>query len=163
MKPEMVKSQQKQMDIKSHQMLDYKSDGTKAAYAGRDTINSAPCYKIKFTDKDGNESTSFFDCATYYLVRTETKVKQNDEEMEVAVIYDKYKKFDEGVVMPMSVNAQGGEITFKSIELNKPIDESIFVPAMEKTDAKPAPKADAPAPMESKQPASDTRKSDPKK
>ncbi len=31
------------------------------------------------TDKDGKESTAFFDMATYYLLRTETKVKVQDD------------------------------------------------------------------------------------
>ena len=131
MKPEAVAAQQKQMDIKGRQMLDYKANGMKAEYVGRDTINSAPCYKVKFTDKDGGESTSFFDCATYYILRTESKIKQNDEEMEVAIAFNNYKPLDGGIVMPMSITAQGVEITFKSIEVNKPVDESLFVPSMQ--------------------------------
>ena len=132
MKPEMVQAAQRQLDIKSNQFLDYKTNGTKAEYVGTDTVNASTCYKIKFTDKDGNESTSFFDKNTYYLLRTENKLRSEGEEMEVAVLYDKYKKMDEGVVMPMSVTAQGAEITFKSIELNKPIDEKVFIPTIDK-------------------------------
>ena len=130
MKPEMVKMMRQQMDIKGHQFLDYKSNGAKAEYAGTDTVNNAPCYKIKFTNKDGTESTSFFEIATYYILRTESKVKQDEQEMEVAVLYNNYKKMDEGVVMPMSVTAQGAEVVFKSIEINKPIDDSVFIPTL---------------------------------
>jgi len=130
MKPELVKMAQRQLDIKGNQLLDYKAKGTKAEYVGKDTVNNAPCYKIKFTDKDGNESVSFFDMASYYLLRTEAKVKIDDQETETAVLYNNYKKMEEGVVMPMSVTAQGMEVTFKSIELNKPIDESVFIPTV---------------------------------
>lgn len=132
MKPEMVMAAQKQLDIKSNQLLDYKTNGTRAEYVGTDTVNGNTCFKIKFTDKEGNESTSYFDKNTYYLVRTENKLKSDSEEMEVAVLYDKYKKMDEGVVMPMSVTAQGAEITFTSIELNKPVDEKVFIPTIDK-------------------------------
>lgn len=130
MKPDMVKTMQRQLDVKGAQMLDYKSNGSKQEYAGRDTISNAPCYKVKITDKEGSESVCYFDCATYYLVRTETTVKQDDQEQEVAVIYGNHKKQDEGIVLPMSVTAQGAEITFKSIDVNKPVDESVFKPAM---------------------------------
>lgn len=132
MKPEMVQAAQSQLDIKANQMLDYKTNGMKAEYAGKDTTNGMQCYKITFTGKDGNQSTSYFDVNTYYLLRTENKLKSEGEEMEVSVAYDKYKKMDEGVVMPMSVTAQGAEIVFKTIELNKPIDEKVFVPTIEK-------------------------------
>jgi len=132
MTPKMVQDAQRQLDMKSTQLLDYKKNGTRAEYVGMDSVNASTCYKIKFTDKDGNESTSFFDKSTYYLLRTEGKVKAAGEEMEVAVLYDNYKKMDEGVVMPMSVTAQGAEITFKSVELNKPIDDKVFVPAIDK-------------------------------
>ncbi len=136
MKPEMVKGQQKQLDLKSHQLLDYKTNGSKLEYVGKDTINNSACYKVKITDKEGNESTNFIDCSTYYLMRTETKVKHDDEETEVAVVYGNYKKMDEGVVMAMSIIPQGQEITWKTIEINKPIDKNTFKPIIEKTEAK---------------------------
>ncbi|MFI5196956.1 MAG: hypothetical protein ACHQD8_07680 [Chitinophagales bacterium] len=128
MKPEMVKGMQKQFDIKGHQLVDYKSNGTKTELAGKDSVNNTLCYKIKCTDKEGNESMCFFDAGSYYLLRTEMKVKANDQEQEVAIVYNNYQKLPEGVVMPMSLTAQGGEITYKTIELNKPVDESIFKP-----------------------------------
>jgi len=132
MKPEMVQAAQRQLDLKSNQYLDYKTSGIKAEYVGKDTVNTTPCYKVKFTDKDGNESTSSFDINTYYLLRTESRLKAEGDEMDVAVLYDKYQKTDEGVVMPMTINAQGAEITFKTIEVNKPVDEKVFIPAIGK-------------------------------
>ena len=129
MKPEMLKAFQAQLELKGKELLSYKENGTKAEYLGKDTLNKVVCYKLKFTDKDGNESTSFFDATTYYLMRTESKVKQKDEEeQEVAIGYDNYKKMDEGVVMPMTITPMGNEINFKSIELNKPVDDKIFMP-----------------------------------
>ncbi len=95
-----------------------------------DTINKVLCYRIKFTDKDGNETTCYFDTKTYYLLRTESKVKVEEQEQEVAMSYDNYKALDGGVVMPMTISSPMGDINFKSIELNKPIDESIFKPAI---------------------------------
>ena len=127
--PEAVKASQDQFDFKGHQMLDYKAKGTKVELAGKDTINNVLCYKLKCTGKDGKESTSYFDANTYYLLRTERTEKIQDQEQEISVVYNNYQKLPEGVVMPMSMNVAGGELTFKSIEINKPIDASTFVPA----------------------------------
>jgi len=131
MKADAVKGEQSKLNLKeANNIVDYKAKGTKAEYVGTDSVNSALCYKIKFTEKDGDESTSFYDAKTYYLLRTESKVKVDDQETEVAVLYSDYKTLPEGIVMPMSINAQGGEVAFKSVEVNKPIDASVFVPTM---------------------------------
>ncbi len=130
MKADALKASQSQMDLKAKEMFDYKTNGTKTEYLGMDTINKVLCYRIKFTDKDGNETTCYFDTKTYYLLRTESKVKVEEQEQEVAMSYDNYKALDGGVVMPMTISSPMGDINFKSIELNKPIDESIFKPAI---------------------------------
>jgi outer membrane lipoprotein-sorting protein len=130
MKADALKASQSQMDLKAKEMFDYKTNGTKTEYLGMDTINKVLCYRIKFTDKDGNETTCYFDTKTYYLLRTESKVKVEEQEQEVAMSYDNYKALDGGVVMPMTISSPMGDINFKSIELNKPIDESIFKPTM---------------------------------
>ncbi len=129
MKADMLKMEQQELELKSKEMYDYKSRGTKAELLGKDTTNKIACYKIRFTEKDGSESVSYFDISTYYIVRMETKIKQDDQEQEMTVNYNNYKKLDGGIVMPMSVSMSMGDITFKSIEINKTIDESIFKPA----------------------------------
>ena len=75
---------------------------------------------------------SYFDKTTYYLLRNETKLKVDDQEQELATSFANYQKMPEGIVMPMSVTAQGAEITFKTIEVNKPVDEKLFVPTIDK-------------------------------
>jgi hypothetical protein len=132
MKPDMVKAGQKQLEIKGNQLLDYKTSGDKLEYKGKDSVNNALCYKLKLTDKDGNESVSFFDVATYYLVRTESKVKIDDQEQEIAVGYNNYKKLDGDVVMPMMITTPQGDLTFKTIEINKRLDPSLFIPTLPK-------------------------------
>jgi hypothetical protein len=136
LKPEMLKMAQKQLDEKAAQFPDYKENGNSAVYTGKDSVENMLCYKIKFTDKDGNVSTSYFDVNTYYLLRTESTVKQDDQEMEVAVTYKDYQKLPEGVVMPMAVSAPMGNIVFKSIEVNKPINDKVFVPSIPAAPAK---------------------------
>jgi len=127
-KDDMLKEMQKQLDVRADQELDYKSKGGKAEYVGIDSVDSNPCYKIKFTDKEGNVSTSYFDTKTYYLLRTESTVKQEDQEQEVAKSYKDFKVLPEGIVWPMSVTTTMGEIVFKTIDINPTLSEKLFIP-----------------------------------
>ena len=126
---EQMKSSLPQLNVKSEQLLD-KSSITKAEYVGKDTVNNISCLKVKITDKDGNEQTAFFDAATYYLVHSERKMKIQDEEQEVAINFSNFQKQPEGIVIPMTVTAPmgQGDITFKSVEINKTIDDSVSKP-----------------------------------
>jgi outer membrane lipoprotein-sorting protein len=136
MKPDMIKASKRQLDIKGNQLLDYKLKGTKAELAGKDTINSALVYKIKLTDKEGKESICYIDASTFYILRHEMKMMVQDQEQEIAIDYKDYKKTPEGIVMPMSVSVpmMGGtaEIVYKTVDINKPIDPSVFKPEQKK-------------------------------
>jgi outer membrane lipoprotein-sorting protein len=132
MKADEIKMNQNQLNPKTVQMLDYAANGTKVELAGKDTINNQACYKIKCTNKEGENSFCYIDMNNYYLIRIEKNARIQGEDQEVAVVFNNYTKLPEGVVMPMSMTAQGVEITYKSIELNKPVDDKIFVPTIEK-------------------------------
>ncbi|PQJ09336.1 hypothetical protein CJD36_018990 [Flavipsychrobacter stenotrophus] len=101
---------------------------SKATLDGTDTINSAACYKVKITGKDGNESVCYFDAKTFYLVKQDAKVKVQDEEQEVSYTFSNFKKQPEGVVIPMTYGTPQGDIVFKTVEINKKIDEKLFLP-----------------------------------
>jgi len=132
MPAEQIKAAQSQLNVKADQLLD-KSAITKAEYVGKDTVNNIGCLKVKITDKDGNEQTAFFDASTYYIVHSERKVKVQDEEQEVAINFSNFQKQPEGIVIPMTVTSPmgQGDINFKSVEINKTIDDSIFKPGAE--------------------------------
>ncbi len=135
---EMPKDQVKQAANKlnvRHSMLCDATQISKASYSGMDTLDKMPCYKVAVTSKDGDESTAYFDTKTYYLVRTEVKVKvKDDEEQEVAMSYSNFQKQPEGIVVPMTETnpMMGGDIVYKSIEINKPVAEDYFKPAKKK-------------------------------
>jgi hypothetical protein len=100
-----------------------------ATMDGTDTIDSKPCLKLKVTDKAGNVKECYFDAATYYLVKSETTVKTPDGEQQMATSYSNHKKLPEGIVVPMTVSRAQGDMTIKSFEVNKAVDEKIFAPA----------------------------------
>ncbi|MEI8279183.1 MAG: hypothetical protein WCG87_05420 [Bacteroidota bacterium] len=123
-----VKEQQEELDIQG-KLVDYKTKGSKIAFLGKDQVEGTECFKLKLTTKAGKEETMYFDAGSYYLIKTTQKVKADGKEMEVATSFSNYQKQPEGIVIPMSVNAQGGEVVFKSVEINKPVDDKIFKPS----------------------------------
>jgi hypothetical protein len=126
MTPEVVKESQSEMDLRNEDVFDYKGQGCKVEFLGKDDIEGTQCFKIKHVSKTGNEKTMYFDASNYYLVREVQKGKADGKEYESIKNFSNYTKQPEGVVVPMSMEADGGEMTFKTVEINKPIDESIF-------------------------------------
>ena len=122
-----IKASHDKLNMKGGYLVD-RSKLKTVEYVGKDTVNSVPCYKIKVVDNEGNEQVAYIDMATYYLVRSELKVKVQDQEQEVDASYSNFQKLPEGIVLPMTVSAAQGDITFKTVELNKPVDEKIFKP-----------------------------------
>jgi outer membrane lipoprotein-sorting protein len=125
--PDQVKASHDKLNIKNGYLID-RSKIKIASYLGKDTITKIPCYKLKVTDNDGSEQIAYIDLSTYFLVRSELKVKIKDEDQEVAVTYSNFKKLPEGIVVAMSMNAQMGDVNFNNIEVNQRVDESIFKP-----------------------------------
>ncbi len=107
-------------------MLADKAGIDKSEYIGRDTITNIPCFKVKITNKDGNVQTDYFDAATYYLVRTEMTAG----DQELALSFSDFKKQPEGIVMPMTMTSPMGmgDLTVKSVEINKPVADDAYKP-----------------------------------
>lgn len=127
MTPDQVKESQDELNIQG-ELVDYKESGCKLEYLGKDDVEGTECHKMKFVSKAGNEKTMFFDASNYYLIREVQKIKADGKEMESITNFSNYQKQPEGVLIPMTIEAQGGEIAFKSVEINKPVDESLFKP-----------------------------------
>ncbi len=125
-----VKESQDQLDVQGD-FIDYKQKGRKVVYLGKDDVEGTECYKLKLTFKNGKEETVFIDAATYYEIRIITKEKANGQEVDGVSNYSNYKKLPEGIVFPMSIDlGGGGPMTVKTVEINKPVDESIFQPKL---------------------------------
>ena len=124
---EMVKQSQDGLDLQGP-LIDYKAKGNKVVYLGKDQVEGTECYKLKVTYKNGKEETMFLDASNYYHIRTIEKVKANGKEEEQTANYGNYQKLPEGIVYPMSVDEGMGSVAFKTVEINKPVDESIFKP-----------------------------------
>jgi hypothetical protein len=126
MTAEVVKEGQSGLDVRGEQLFDYKAHGCKVEFLGKDDIEGTQCFKIKHVNKAGIEKTLYFDASNYYLIREVQKGTADGKEYESVKNLSNYTKQPEGVVVPMGMEADGGDISFKKIEINKPIDESLF-------------------------------------
>ena len=126
---ETVKETADALDLQNS-LLDYKQKGHTVEYLGKDDVDGTSCHKLKLILKGGLEQTHFIDPANYYIIKTINKSKASGQVVEQTQTFSNFKKLDEGYVFPFTMTGFGpGEITFTKIEVNKPIDESIFKPS----------------------------------
>lgn len=133
---ERLKTMQDQLDI-SGPLVDYAAKGYKAELQGKETANGTEAYKIVATNAAGKETTFFIDTKTHMLVQTkqmgETGGPNNGGPKEVVTDFSDYKDVD-GVMFPQTIKTEGqgmgaGSMTFDKIEINKPVDESLYKPS----------------------------------
>lgn len=122
-----VKVAQDGLDIQG-EMLDYKDKGHSVELMGKEDVDGTECYKLKLVRKSGRESIYLVDPKTYYVVRTQTKVTVNGQEVNQVINMSNYQKLPEGIVIPMTMEngAAPAPINVTKVEVNPKIDESIF-------------------------------------
>ena len=119
--------------------LDYEKKGYAVELLGKETVEGAECFKIKFTKKpllvDGEDVENvqyyFFDTENYVPIVTETEIKSGQMKGSISqTVFSDYQEV-EGIYFPFSINSKlkGGEgqpVTIEKIEVNVEVDESIF-------------------------------------
>ncbi|MFI5196021.1 MAG: hypothetical protein ACHQD8_02935 [Chitinophagales bacterium] len=127
-----VKESQDQLDIQGP-LIDYQAKGNKVTYLGKDDMEGTECHKIKVAYPNGKEETMYIDASNYYHIRSVEKTKSNGKEEEQTQNFGNFQKIPEGIVYPMSIEGGGmGRMEIKTVEINKPVDESIFKPEIKK-------------------------------
>ena len=128
--------------------VDYKEKGNKIEYAGKDEIQGNPAYKLKLTSKDGDVSYFYFDVSTALLLKWEGNRKINEKDVPWESFFHDFREVN-GLKYPFLVESdapgtdQTQRITASKIEVNLPLDDSLF--------EKPNPPA-APAPSATPKP-----------
>jgi hypothetical protein len=126
---EAVKEAADQLDLQGS-LINYKEKGHQVEYLGKEDFEGTECFKLKVMYKGGAEATMFLDPKTYYLLKQITKTKATGQEIEQTQTFSNYTKLAEGYVFPFAQTGFGpGEISFSKIEVNKPVDESLFKPS----------------------------------
>jgi hypothetical protein len=122
---DLVKAGQINLDA-SGPLFNYAAKGNKVEMLGKEDSN----YKLKVITASNVEMTFFIDTASYYNVKTITKMMNNGQEMEITVENSDFKKTDQGLVMPYAgiITYPGLSInmTQNKVEVNKDIDMAIF-------------------------------------
>jgi hypothetical protein len=121
-----LKEGQEELDIQGT-LINYKEKGHTIEYLGKDDIDGVDAFKLKETLKSGKVETIYIDPKDYFIMRVVSKRKANGQEMEVTQNMSNYQKLPQGIFVPMSMSGQG-EITINKIEVNVPVDESVFKP-----------------------------------
>ena len=98
---------------------------------GKESIDGKECYVVEFTSNNDEVEKRFFDVATDFVVRVETKRDTPLGKMNVATAMSDYRDID-GIKMPfkteMSVMGQSQVIEFQEVNLNVEHEEDAFNP-----------------------------------
>ena len=106
--------------------------GYKAELLGTENVANVNAFKINISSPDSTSSTYYFDPATGYLIQSITQSEMQGQMVDNVITYSEYKEND-GYFTPykMDMSMAGGQFTMMlavtKVELNKPVDEAIFV------------------------------------
>ena len=120
-----IKEGQPELDAQD-ELIDYKEKGSSVELVGKDDVEGTECFKLILTFKSGKAETLFIDPKSFHIIRQVAKQKANGQEMEVITSFSNYQKLPEGIVVAMSMTLPFGELNMTKVEVNKPVDESIF-------------------------------------
>jgi len=112
----------------NNELLTYFKSG-KLTLEGVENVNSKPAFKLK-ANVGTSPVTLYVDKSTYMLVKTSATATQMGQSMNVDSYMTDYIDTD-GVVLPKKTTAmangmEAGVITFDKIEVNIPIEDSVF-------------------------------------
>jgi len=124
-------------------LVDYKTKGNQVELLGKEKVEGTDAYKLKVSLKNGDVQTIYIDADSFLEIKEETKRTVRGTERDFESSIGDYKEVD-GIVFPFAIesgvkgSSEKEKLTITKIELNVPVDDSIFkMPP-------PAPKTDAP-------------------
>lgn len=123
-----VKATQSSFEI-GGDLFNYNEKGSKVELAGNENIEGVNTIKLKLTNKEGKDVFYYIDPATYYILKRESTINANGEDITTTQVFSNHKKTEIGLVIPYTtVSNQGFEITINitKIEFNKEVDPKIF-------------------------------------
>jgi hypothetical protein len=112
-------------------LMDYKKRGHAVELLGEEDVEGIKCYKLKFTNADTRKETFYFiNTADNIILKSVTKADIQGQETVVEAWYSDIKDFN-GLKFAMTRSSRIDgqvfqEVKFDKIELNVPVDESIF-------------------------------------
>lgn len=124
-------------------LVDYKQKGHTAELLGHDSVEGTDCFKIKLSLKNGDVRYYYLDVDSYLEIKIESQTKIRGAVHYRDTMLGDYEQID-GIYFPFAI--QKGETgsderttyTVERIELNVPLDDSLFSLPATKAAAKPA-------------------------
>lgn len=125
-------------------LVDYKQKGYTAELMGHDSVEGTDCYKIKLTLKDGDVRYYYLDTDSFLEIKYESQILVRGATRYTETMLGDYEQVD-GIYFAFSI--QRGEIgseerttfTVEKIELNVPLEDSLFSLPATKPAAQPPP------------------------
>ncbi|MCX6280766.1 MAG: hypothetical protein NTU51_02260 [Bacteroidetes bacterium] len=131
-----IKSMKDQSDMEGS-LYNWKEKGHQAELLGKEDMEGSSVYKIKLTKANGDIDTYFIDAENFILLKTSSKVKIQDNEVESESLFTNYKEVS-GVLIAGNITSKVKEQTVSQVvidktEFNIPVSDSLFVkPAIKK-------------------------------
>jgi hypothetical protein len=126
-----MKNIKEQADIDGP-LMDYKAKGSTVVLVGKEKIDGADAYHLKVTLKDGSVREMYLDAGTFLVSKILVKTTMQGAEVELESNATDYRQV-EGVMFPFAVeqhatsgNGPGQKISFTKVEVNSPVQDSIF-------------------------------------
>jgi hypothetical protein len=113
-------------------LMDYKAKGSTVELIGKEKIDGGDAYHLKVTLKDGSLREMYLDASTFLVSKILVKTTMQGAEVELESNATDYRQVD-GVMFPFSIeqhatsgNGPGQKISFTKVEVNPPVQDSIF-------------------------------------
>ena len=139
-----VKSLQIDADIDGP-MVNYKEKGHKAELLGHDAVEGTDCYKVKLTLKNGDVRYYFLDVDSFLEIKMENQSNIRGAVVFTENFYGDYEQVN-GLYFPFAFESarkgspERAKFTVEKVELNVPLDDSLFSMPVSKAQAKANPK-----------------------
>ena len=113
------------------QFLDYAEKEYTAELLGTDTVANVAAFKVRMIQPDSTSALYFFDSNTFFLVYSIQQSEMQGQMIDNVMTFSDYKEV-EGYFMPYKIDMDmaGGQFTMAmtvtKVELNKPVNDTIF-------------------------------------
>jgi outer membrane lipoprotein-sorting protein len=124
-------------------LVDYKAKGNTLELLGKESVDGKPAYKLKLTRNGGRSDVLFLDAATYMQVKALSHRNLMGTETDIETLTSDFKEVD-GFKMAHKIDqsANGNpafSMTVEKIEINVPVDDSIFAKPAKQPEKAPEP------------------------
>jgi outer membrane lipoprotein-sorting protein len=113
-------------------LMNIKEMGYTVVLEGKEDLEGKEVYKLKLTDKDGEETIYFIDAASFLILNSSGKITRMGNEITTESTYSNYTKVENILIAFFTDQKLSGtqidsqSITIDKVEVNVNIDDKIF-------------------------------------